>query len=252
MADLGGIVAEVAPDIGEAHMRFLTELHCHTAETSECSKLQGEELVNQYRAKGFHAIVVTDHYHHIFFHNGLDGFTWNEKVDKFFFCYRTAKHYYYRVGFNVILGMELRFTEDSNDYLIYGFDEQFLYDYPELYDYTLERFREFADTHHLLFIQTHPFRRGMVVINYDLLDGIEIYNAHPRHLYSNPLAEFCYQEQSKKRSFIATVGGDCHRAPSVGLAGIMTDILPENSFDIVTILRSGDYQIFRADNDLKT
>jgi len=232
-------------------MRFLTELHCHTSETSECSELRGNELVNLYRTKGFHAFVVTDHYHHKFFHK-LDGLTWNEKVDQFLSGYRSAKQHGDRVGFNVILGMELRFNENLNDYLIFGFDEQFLYDYPELYDNTPERFREFSNTHHLLFIQTHPFRKGMMVINYDLLDGIEIFNAHPRHLYSNPMAEHCYQQQSKKRSFIATVGSDCHRIPNVGVSGIITDILPQNSFDIATILRSGDYKIFRADNDFNS
>ena len=230
----------------EIQMKFLTELHCHASETSECSKLRGDELVNRYRARGFHAIVVTDHYHHHwFFHDELEGLTWEKKVDKYLSGYRNAKQHGDRVGLNVILGMELRFTQNNNDYLVFGFDEQLLYDHSALYDYTPERFREFSKVHQLLFIQAHPFRRGTVVFDYDLLDGIEIFNGHPRYLSANPMAEFCHREQSKKRPFIATVGSDCHRAPNVGLAGIVTEILPQNSFDIAAILRGGDYEIFK-------
>ena len=232
-------------------MEYLTELHCHTSETSSCSTVKGADLVNIYKSKNYNAIVITDHYYKGYFDN-LGDMPWEEKINRYLSGYRNAKKHgdtnkSDNIWMTVILGIELRFADNFNDYLVFGLNERLLYDYPMLYDYKIEKFSEFSKAHNLLFIQAHPFRNGMVIINHDYLDGIEIYNAHPWHNSRNILAEYIYEEQRKKCPFIATVGSDCHNVSHEGRAGIITKTLPENSVELASLLRSGDYKIYKSD-----
>ena len=233
-------------------MEYLIELHCHAAEVSGCSTLSGAQLADLYKSYDYHAIVIMDHYYKGFF-DGLGDIPWNEKVDRFLLGYRNAKKRGDEIGLSVILGMELRFNNNSNDYLIFGLDESILYDHPELYNLGVREFSQFARDNGLLFIQAHPFREWMVVINHDYLDGIEIYNAHPWHNSRNYLAALAYDEQLKRhqsnpdnadRPFIATVGSDCHEPQHCGNAGIYTDRLPSNSAELVAILREQKYETY--------
>ena len=228
-------------------MEYLIELHCHSSETSACSAVSGAKLAEIYKEKNYRAITVTDHYEKGWFSRFGDDMPWEEKINKYLSGYRNAKKRGGEIGVAVILGIELRFKDNFNDYLVFGLDEQFLYDNPELYNYRADTFAEFSRVNHLLFIQAHPFRNGMVVINHDCLDGIEIYNAHQWHNSRNYLAERVYEEQSKKRSFIATVGSDCHELTHEGRAGIYSDTLPRDSVELAELLRSGKYKLYRAD-----
>ena len=229
-------------------MKYLIELHCHTAETSSCSTVSGETLVDIYKAINYNAITITDHYYNGYF-DLLGDMPWNEKIDKYLSGYRNAKKHGDNVRVNVLLGIELRFADNFNDYLIYGLDEQLLYDYPLLYEYKLEKFSKFAKEHNLLFIQAHPFRNGMVVINHDYLDGIEVYNGHMWHNSRNKLAELIHEEQNKKRPFIAVSGSDCHNISHEGRGGIIVDSLPKNSAEVASIFRGGEYKLYKSDED---
>jgi len=226
-------------------MEYLIEPHCHTSETSSCSTIRGEELVDIYKAINYNAITITDHYYKGYF-DSLGDMPWNEKTDRFLSGYRNAKKHGDKTGINVILGIELRFVDNSNDYLVFGFDEQLLYDYPALYDYRLEKFSEFSKEHNLLFIQAHPFRNGMVIINHDYLDGIEVYNGHIWHNSRNRLAEMIYEEQSQKRNFIALSGSDCHNISHEGRGGIIAGILPRDSIEFASMLRNGDFKLYKS------
>jgi len=226
-------------------MEYLIEPHCHTSETSSCSTVRGELLVNIYKAINYNAITITDHYYKGYFDSHGD-MPWNEKTDRFLSGYRNAKKQGDKTGMNVILGIELRFIDNFNDYLVFGMDEQLLYDYPALYDYRLEKFSEFSKEHNLLFIQAHPFRNGMVIINHDYLDGIEVYNGHIWHNSRNKLAELIHEEQSKKCPFIALSSSDCHNRTHEGRGGIISDLLPRNSIEFASILRTGDFKLYKS------
>ncbi|MCL2099688.1 MAG: PHP domain-containing protein [Oscillospiraceae bacterium] len=224
-------------------MEYLIELHCHSSETSACSAVSGARLTGIYKQKNYHAITIMDHYYKHFFER-LGDIPWEEKIDIFLTGYKNAKTRGDELGITVILGMEIRFNENSNDYLVFGLDENFLYNYPELYNYGAAEFSKFAKTHGLLLVQAHPFRDWMTVINHDYLDGIEIYNAHPWHNSRNNLAQLAYDEQQKKRPFIAAAGSDCHELNHEGRAGIISDTLPKNSAELAALLKSGKYRLY--------
>lgn len=82
--------------------------------------------------------------------------SWEKKADHFFEGYRAAKALETE-DFTVLLGMELRFLENDNDYLVYGFNEDFVYSHPDLDRIEcLEDFRPIADENNLIvFRRTH-------------------------------------------------------------------------------------------------
>ena len=41
---------------------FKTETHLHVSEVSRCARLTAAEMVEQYRAKGYTTLIVTDHF----------------------------------------------------------------------------------------------------------------------------------------------------------------------------------------------
>ena len=230
-------------------MGYLIELHCHSSEVSRCSAVSGAKLAEIYKAKNYHAITIMDHYARDWFEN-LGDISHEDKINIFLSGYKNASKRGREIGLGVILGMEIRFRENANDYLVFGLDEQFLYDNPELYNYNAHKFSEIARANGLLFIQAHPFRTWMTIINHDYLDGLEIYNAHPWHNSRNNLAELLYQEQRAKRPFIPVVGSDCHELTHEARAGIISDTLPDNSAELADLLRSQNYRMYKFDGEL--
>lgn len=81
-------------------------------------------------------MVITDHYYDGFF-EALHGMSWNNKIDMYLKGFRLAEEEGKKTGVNILLGMELRFKENFNDYLVYGIDEDFLKHNKELYKLNL-------------------------------------------------------------------------------------------------------------------
>ena len=77
----------------------------------------------------------------------------------------------------------------------------------------------------------------------EYLDGVEVLNLNPRHDSHNDLA-LAY---AKEHHLIMTAGSDCHRPGDQGTTGILSDTLPEDSFGLADLLRSGNYTIIRPE-----
>lgn len=192
------------------------ETHLHTYETSPCGKVKAEEAVRIYHKAGYTGIVVTDHYYRGFFERH-PFMSWNKKIDLFLTGYRYALAEGNRLGMDIHLGMEIRFNENYNDYLVYGFDEDFLRKHKALYKLTLKEFRELTVGKGILIIQAHPFRKNMIPAPPELIDGVEVYNGNPRHDSSNHLA---LQFASKNRLMMLS-GSDFHQPQDAARGGIV-------------------------------
>ena len=191
------------------------ETHAHTNETSPCGKVDACDLVQYYKESGYQGVVITDHYYKDFFEK-LGDIPWKEKADAYLKGYRAALKKGDEVGLRVLLGMELRFQNSPNDYLVYGFDEDFLIRNEKLYEMTLKEFRELATQEELLIYQAHPFRNGAVVGKGNFLDGIEVFNGNPRHRSNNVFACLFAQEHQLKM----LSGSDYHQLPDLARGGI--------------------------------
>ena len=126
--------------------------------------------------------------------------------------------------------------ENWNDYLVYGMDEEFLLAHPELHHMDLKTFSKFARENGLLLIQAHPFRNKMTIMNPKYLDGVEVYNGHPKHDSRNQLADMYAQ----RYGLLRTSGSDFHHPNSVEAGGIITEEPITSVAQIITALRSGD------------
>lgn len=194
------------------------ETHLHTYETSPCGKVKAEEAVRIYHNAGYTGIVVTDHYFNGFF-EAHPFISWDKKVNLFLAGYKKAFAVGQKLGLDVLLGMEIRFSENPNDYLVYGFDEDFLRKYKKLYKLNLKTFRELTVDKGIIIIQAHPFRPDMVPAPPSLIDGVEAYNGNPRHTSSNHLAV----QYARDNGLKMLSGSDFHQPHDAARGGIIVN-----------------------------
>ncbi len=217
-------------------MPYLTELHAHTSEVSLCARLTATEVVDRYIDAGYSTLVISNHFNDDTLKKV--GATWEEKTEYYINAYRKAVE---RAGsrLHVLLGMEVRFPENMNDYLIFGLTEDYILSHPYLYELKL---REFCDVVHrdgLLVVQAHPFRTGMTVAKPELLDGYEVFNGANTHHSHNQIARLWCRKFGK----IPTSGSDFHYSTHETNAGILTDEPIESMEQLCTVLRSGNYAV---------
>jgi predicted metal-dependent phosphoesterase TrpH len=206
-------------------------MHVHTKNVSPCGKISAGELVYLYKKAGYQVIVITDHFFEGFFES-LEGITWEEKIDHFMIGYQEAQMVGNKIGLKVIFGMEIRFSDNVNDYLVYGIDESFLKEMPFLYSFNLAQFYELIKNKNILIYQAHPFRPGIKAADPMLLDGVEVFNGNMRHNSMNHLAyEFALKNKLRMIS-----GSDFHQSEDLGRGGIVTFDDISSSEELVDIL----------------
>lgn len=195
---------------------FLYEPHAHTAETSKCGHLPAAEVVERYAAKGFSGLAVTDHLHGEYLSRVDRGGSWDAVVDHFLTGYRAAKARGDQLGLDVLLGAELRFPENDNDYLVYGFDETWLRANPYLCRmHAREFFAKYRDQ--VLIIHAHPYRDGNVEVFEDAVHGVELLNASPRHTQDDERTlDLCRRHPA----YLRLAGSDTHRVGDEARAGV--------------------------------
>ncbi len=215
--------------------KYKIELHSHTSPASTCAQVKPRELVEVYKKCGYDAVVIANH----FLYN-YAGRTKEECVAAIMDNYKEAEEYGRKVGLKVYLGAEIRFTENINDYLVFGVNKEML---EEIYDRLpqgVEKFRNEYKMPHSVFVQAHPLRDKMEQISPALLDGIELFNMHPGQNPKLPLAVKYQRENNIK---IITAGSDFHAAGQghEGLSALRCRQLPEDCFALAELIKSGDY-----------
>ena len=218
-------------------MKYIYETHFHTSDVSTCANISAAEAVELYKKAGYSGVVVTDHFSEECFENKYHGETWTEKIDYFLSGYRNAKKLADET-FSVMLGIELRFPDSDNDYLVYGLDEQFLYDHEEIIKMSAKQFKKLAEKNDITVIQAHPFRINSHITNPRYIDGIEIYNGNRRHDSSNNIAEIW----AKKHGFLQTAGSDFHEYEDLARSGMICDRFIKDVKEFRAVLLSGGFE----------
>ena len=220
--------------------KYKIELHCHSAGISTCSDIQAPDLIRYYKESGYQGLVITNHFYPWMPRNQK---AYNKYKEDFIEEYEFLKRLGENSGIKVYLGMEIRFDENNNDYLLYGIDEDFVRELPRDFE-TFEEFVPYARDHEdVIIIQAHPFRSGMVIKDSCLLDGIEVYNLHPNHNSRVGLAaKYAEMEEFE----ICTCGTDFHHIGQHGLSALLTKELPQDEKELVKCMR--EEQIYKAGN----
>ncbi len=208
-------------------------MHSHTAEMGGCGKIPAAQTVNRYKYEaGYSGIVITEHYHKQFFleHSSLP---FRSQIERYLKGYIAALEAGNKIGFTVILGLEIRFTENANDYLVYGMDEDFLYEHENLCDLSIKEFKKKADENNLLIYQAHPFRPYMIPMP-KYIHGVEVYNGNARHNSQNDKAlQFAMDNNLKMIS-----GSDYHEPEDFARGGIILSEKVNSSKELVNILKT--------------
>lgn len=225
--------------------KYRIEMHAHTMPISGCSEITPAEMAEAYHKKGYDTIVITNHFYQNSYGNNLCR---EDFLNAYVNAYEETKHEAEKYGITVLLGAEIRFTENTNDYLIYGVDREILSKGYEYFTKGVEAFRTEVKLPDSIFVQAHPFRNGCNLIDTDLLDGIEAFNMHPGH--NSPIG-FAIRKAYENNKII-TVGSDFHHKNKghEAVSALRTKILPETSFELARILKSGDYILELGENSI--
>lgn len=200
--------------------------------------LRAAEVVDRYAGHGFSGLVVTDHLHPEYLSRIDTDHNWDHVIDHYLAGYRASKARGDELGLDVILGAELRFPENDNDYLVYGIDEAWLRANPYLCCMSAREFyRKFHDQ--VLIVHAHPYRDGNTTVFEDAVHGTEILNAHPRHENHNDRA----LELAKRHpEYLRLAGSDTHEDGDECRAGVL---LPERVRDSFAYRRMIEGRCFR-------
>ena len=213
---------------------YKTELHAHTKPVSSCSDIEAKKLVQIYKENGYDSVVRSNH-----FTTYMQGESVEEKIKWYLEDYYNCCEEGARIGLNVILGAEIRFTQNNNDYLIFGICTEDLFEIYKMLPYGIDRFYcEYKNEKNII-IQAHPFRDGMERVKPESLDGIEVFNVHPNHNSRIGLAA----KYAHENNMIATCGSDFHHHGQECLCGILTKEPLKNSYDVSNVLKGVDYNI---------
>ena len=222
---------------------YRIELHAHTSPASGCSEVTPRQMMEIYRGLGYDGIVLTNHFYQ------KENYTKDQLIDGFMADFEEACLYGAELGLQVYLGAEIRFTENINDYLVFGLNRKMLEEIYDLLPYGVAHFRKMYSMPNSLFVQAHPMRDGMQLTDPSLLDGIEVYNLHPFH-NSRVGKAAVWARQNNLPLVIA--GTDFHHknCGHEGLTALRSKVLPVNSFDLAALLRSKDYFLELGQGDL--
>ena len=218
---------------------FKTELHVHTSPVSRCAKAPAEDTARHFEKMGYDTIVITNHMSPTLLGEKLpcDQNDWKAVADYFLSDYRIAKQT--AKNMNVLVGMELRVKENNNDYLVYGIDEQFIYDMGNVLDKKIKDIIPMIHEVGGIILQAHPFRDRMTITNPALLDGIEVINFTAGHNSRNDIASLW----AKKYDMLGICGQDYHNTDYLIGAGILTDCEITNEKQLRDILVARDFKM---------
>ena len=173
-----------------------------------------------HKEAGYQGIVFTDHFNQEYF-NRLGDLNWEDMIDCYLEGFRCARRDADSLDMDVLWGLELRFTENDNDYLVYGLEEDVLKSLRFVHKTSIRSFMDqLKDTEDILVYQAHPFRDGCSLVDPLIVDGLEIHNGNPRHDSRDALAA----EIARENNLLVISGSDFHRPGDLDTGGIF---LPE-------------------------
>ena len=221
-------------------MGYKYETHLHTCQASACGRSTGAEHVRYYKALGYDGVFITDH----FFRGNCAvdrSLPWPEKVRLFCDGYRNAKAEGDRIGLQVFFAWEE--SIDGDDYLVYGCDEEWLLQHPEIEHATRREQLELAHANGGCVVQAHPFRMRdyirRILLGWRYCDAVEVANAGNR-----PQDDVCAYHYARELGFPMTCGSDNHhsgfevRDPAVTW-GVETETRLTCPKDYVNLILSG-------------
>lgn len=223
---------------------FWMEMHCHCATGSGCAHVAPEEIAALYEEAGYNGVVITDHFS-LSLKTPGDEAEYKSRVSRAVTGYHIVKERAQK-DFTVLLGAEMSLATQSGDnhFLVYGLDEEFLYNSICMTEMTLEELYNYLHENGKMIFQSHPYREGCTVNDPRFLDGVEAFNDPRSKLGDNLLAEKFAAENSLRQ----ISGSDFHEYSALASGGCCFHRAIRTNADLLTELKSGNYTV-KSDYD---
>ena len=222
------------------------ETHAHTSESSRCGHIAATEGVRMYHSVGYQGMVFTDHFNE----RNLDFDTvmsWEEKVDRHLGGYRNALPVAKELDMDLLWGIEIRFLENDNDYLVYGIDDTFLKEHEDILSWSITDFMKVVKKRDdVLVYHAHPYRKGCAPLIPVVVDGFEIYNGNPRHDSQNDKARTLALESNS----LILSGSDFHRPTDLATGGVLFPKRVRTIEEFVEMIKTVDESSFIQDGKI--
>lgn len=205
------------------------EMHCHTSQTSGCSRIKAEDLIDCYKKLGYDGVVITDH-----FFNGNStvprNLPWKKRIELFMQGYRAAKMRGDGVGVDVLFGWEISYH--GTDFLTYGLGEEWLLKNENCDLLSLGDYSDLVHRSGGYIVHAHPFREADYIDMIRLLprkvDAVETINAC-RTDFENSMAN----QYADNYSLAKICGSDNHVGYLDRVAALVIDFRAKNSGEIM-------------------
>lgn len=199
------------------------ETHCHNSGASVCADVTDQKIIETYKSLGYDAIILTNHINW-YWKEGYPKESYKAKVDFYLSRYNQLKDLAKKNGLKVFLGAEVATITQSGvhqEFLLVGFDKEFLYANDLVYTCTQPQLFEIANKNGLFMWQSHPFRVGEECGDPKYMHGAEAFNGHYHHQNNNQKAQaLCAENNLKMIS-----GTDYHHPDQPVFSGI---IIPDD------------------------
>lgn len=191
------------------------ETHLHAIGGSVCADGNSDLTVKKYIDAGYNAVVVTTHYSRNYYVS-YPGQSHKEKIDYFFKVYDDFANIANQKGLKTFFGVEVRCLPTNTEYMLIGFDREFLYNNIPLFCYSQQELFALAQKYGLFMYQSHPFRTNVTAGDPKFMHGAESFNGHYHHINDNTNAKkFC-----EENNLVGLSGTDYHHDDQPITAGI--------------------------------
>lgn len=225
------------------------DTHTHSSGVSRCSRVTPKELIDQKIEQGYDGIVLTNHCQPWYY----PAEEHKQYVESVIAEYRAAKAYGDKVGFRVLLGVEVTILNPAAyDMLIYGVTEEMLRASSCLYQMTQKELFDFCNKYGALLVHAHPLRLSFEgkkegIANPAYIHGTEI-NCTPKDLV---LKDELLQV-AKENELLVTCGTDYHAPDRTFRGGMYVPDTVYTSTDFAEYLKSTKTtQLFLEDECLE-
>ena len=222
-------------------------MHLHAYGGSHCGQGNNKLAIEKYLQAGYDGIVVTTHYS-LSEYVGYEPRSHKGKIDYFLKVYDDFAKIAKSKGLKTFLGAEVRCVATDTEFMLIGFDRQFLYENIPLFCYSQEQLFDIANKNGFLMYQTHPFRTNVKVGNPQFMHGAEAFNGHFHHNNDNESAtDFCVSN-----GLLQFSGTDYHSDDQPVTAGIYIPNNIENEKELIKCIFDKNYSLLKDEDKYLT
>lgn len=214
--------------------KYRIELHNHTYRATNTASVSPEWVVRKYKEMGYDAVVFTNKISY----KDVVRKGYDYSFERYRTDYDIGKAIGDEIGIKVIEAMEVTVAGSGRDYLVYGVDRSVVEKALNHIDEEIPQFYKTMSDGRTLILQAHPFRPDETKAPRDCIDGMEVFNMHPEQNSRVGIAA----RYALNNEFNIIIGGsDTHNEGDECCISMLSKTLPEDSFELADILRSGDY-----------